>query len=178
MEVIILEVFSARLKWLREKRGLSQKQMSEILEISQPYYFKFEKGNGQPNLETLAKLPGILGESLDFLLGLTDYDNETGEVRSSYRTHLREIQFYEIRIKRGMDQIFDIDEFINIGVINPESDEKKRIKKTMQESIKRYEAEIIEIKSQMSQDAEKLKLLLPEIPLISEKTKEFLESLK
>lgn len=68
-------IFSQRLKWLREKKGFTQKEMAEKLGISQQYYGRFEKGAGQPNLETLFKLRYILGESLDFLLGvyLEDY---------------------------------------------------------------------------------------------------------
>lgn len=62
-------LFPYRLKWLREKHGFSQKEMAEKLEISQPYYNKFEKGTGQPNLETLWRIRHVLGEPIDFIIG-------------------------------------------------------------------------------------------------------------
>lgn len=78
-----MEVFSARLKWLREKSGKSQRAMSELIGVSQPYYLKFEKGNGEPNLETLVKLSSVFNESTDFLLGITDYDKIGFEIYES-----------------------------------------------------------------------------------------------
>lgn len=76
--------FSQRLKWLREKKGLTQKDMAEKLGISQQYYGRFEKGTGQPNLESLYKLRHILGESLDFLLGVYIEDSFAQELYDSY----------------------------------------------------------------------------------------------
>lgn len=68
-----MDIFSARLKWLREQKGLSQQQMADKLNLSQSYYGRFERNKGEPNLETLAKLPSILGESIDFMIGVTDF---------------------------------------------------------------------------------------------------------
>ncbi|UOF90768.1 helix-turn-helix transcriptional regulator [Fodinisporobacter ferrooxydans] len=69
-------IFSQRLKWLREKRGLTQAEMAEKLNMSQPGYSKIESGRSEPNLETLVKLPKILGEDLNFIVGLDDYTFE------------------------------------------------------------------------------------------------------
>lgn len=79
-----MTIFSQRLKWLREKKGLTQKEIAEKLGISQQYYGRFEKGTGQPNLETLFKLRHILGESLDFLLGVYIEDYLAEELYDSY----------------------------------------------------------------------------------------------
>lgn len=70
--MLSLEIFSARLKWLRENKGYTQKEMAEKLELSQQYYGRFEKNKGEPSLETLAKLAKILREDANFLIGLTD----------------------------------------------------------------------------------------------------------
>ncbi|MCP3810075.1 helix-turn-helix domain-containing protein [Paenibacillus sp. Lou8.1] len=79
-----MEIFSARLKWLREKQGITQKDMAEFLSVSQPYYGRFEKGTGQPNLESLVKLPIILDESLDFICGVTSIDREARDISKVY----------------------------------------------------------------------------------------------
>lgn len=73
-------VFSERIKTLREFYRYSQKEMAELIGISQPYYFKFEKGNGEPNLETLVKIADILKTTTDFLLGRDKNEVEKGVV--------------------------------------------------------------------------------------------------
>lgn len=80
-----MDIFSARLKWLRERKGYTQKEMAEKLGITQSYYAKFEYGQRQPNLETLAKLPDLLDESIDFLLGLEVFDAKGNELFNSCR---------------------------------------------------------------------------------------------
>ncbi|OME12786.1 helix-turn-helix domain-containing protein [Paenibacillus odorifer] len=65
-------MFAERLKELREERRYSQKKLSEMLNLSQPYYGRFERSTGEPNLQTLIKLSKILNVSVDYLLGLTD----------------------------------------------------------------------------------------------------------
>lgn len=102
-----MEVFSARLKWARERIGYSQKEMAEMLGISQSYYFKFEKGTGEPNLETLAKLPSILNEDVDFFLGL-QFSRRTrkliGEYKStrfSYKRSKKKYEFISNMVKNG-----------------------------------------------------------------------------
>lgn len=79
-----MDIFSQRLKWLREKSGLTQKQVADKLGISQQYYGRFEKGTGQPNLETLVKIRKLFNESLDFLLGVTDFDKHAEILHSFF----------------------------------------------------------------------------------------------
>jgi transcriptional regulator with XRE-family HTH domain len=80
-----MSVFSERLKWLRERKGLTQKEMAEKLDISRSNYSKYEYGQREPTIETLRKFPDILGESLDFLVGVIDYDSETETVMDELR---------------------------------------------------------------------------------------------
>ncbi|MGG4217321.1 helix-turn-helix transcriptional regulator [Paenibacillus jamilae] len=79
-----MEVFSARLKWLRESKGFSQQEMADKLGLSQSYYGRFERDKGEPNLETLAKIPAILEQSIDFLLGITDFTYNATIIRDKF----------------------------------------------------------------------------------------------
>lgn len=67
-----MEIFSERLKLMREKKGFSQNDMAEKLGISQSYYGRFERNKGEPNLEALAKIATVLEVNSDYLIGLTD----------------------------------------------------------------------------------------------------------
>lgn len=158
LEVNILEIFSARLKWLRDKKGYSQKEMADLLGVSQPYYFKFEKGTGQPNLETLKKLPGVLGESLDFMIGVTDFETESRRIFAE----LSDIVF---RIERGRDELNfylqnEMGQFKDVEELNI------RITK-LQSGIDVYTKRFLDKKLEYIRKIES-------IPLISEKTTDYI----
>lgn len=60
------------LKELRIDRNLTQKQLSEMLDLSKNTVCEYEKGRAEPSIETLLKLSAIFGVSVDYLLGRED----------------------------------------------------------------------------------------------------------
>jgi len=58
-----------RLKELREQRGLSQKQVSEVLGCSSVTYLRYENGTHDPSIETLINLADFFGVSIDYMVG-------------------------------------------------------------------------------------------------------------
>lgn len=58
-----------RLRELREKRGLSMKDVAKALEIPYTTYVNYEKGTREPNIEALFRLADFFGVSIDTLLG-------------------------------------------------------------------------------------------------------------
>ncbi|GFH40837.1 helix-turn-helix domain-containing protein [Lactococcus insecticola] len=69
-----------RLKTLRLEAKLTQKEISEKLEISVPAYLYWEKGTRVPSLERLQELAKILNVSTDYLLGNTNQKNMNSEL--------------------------------------------------------------------------------------------------
>ena len=67
-------ILGQRLKELREEMGLTQKQLSEKLQMNSVTYLHYEKGQREPPLSLLADMSKFFGVSVDFLLGLTDYN--------------------------------------------------------------------------------------------------------
>ncbi len=61
-----------RLKELRESKGLTQKQLSEKLNIHSVTYLHYEKEQREPPLSLLADMAVFFGVSVDYLLGLND----------------------------------------------------------------------------------------------------------
>lgn len=60
---------SERLKELRTKRGLSQKEVAQALNISQTILSGYEIGYRTPSIENLLKLSSLYNCSTDYLLG-------------------------------------------------------------------------------------------------------------
>ncbi|WP_157685610.1 helix-turn-helix domain-containing protein [Paenibacillus donghaensis] len=88
-----MDIFSARLKWARERKYISQKDMAEKIGMSPQGYGKIENGQREPNLETLSKLPEILGESVDFLIGVTDFDKHGYNLLMLYKQAFSNVVF-------------------------------------------------------------------------------------
>lgn len=66
------EKFNENLKAVREKRGFSQKEMSEQIGVAKSTYSLYESGNREPNVQTIKKIADILNVSADELLGLIE----------------------------------------------------------------------------------------------------------
>lgn len=64
-----------RLKDIREDKDITQKTLSEYLNIKQNTYSQYETGQRQIPIETLIKLAIYFETSTDYILGLTDVSN-------------------------------------------------------------------------------------------------------
>ncbi len=61
-----------RLKDLREDNDKYQKDIADLLGISQQYYSEYEKGNRTIPIQHLMTLAKYYHTSVDYLVGLTD----------------------------------------------------------------------------------------------------------
>lgn len=61
-----------RIRALREDRDLKQKDLAELLQITQSTYSDYERGNVNIPIDTLKKMALFYGTSIDYMLELTD----------------------------------------------------------------------------------------------------------
>lgn len=66
------EVLGKRLRYLRDKRGLSQKFVAEKLGIANNTLSGYESGDRNPSPKLIAELAGFYDVTTDYLLGKTD----------------------------------------------------------------------------------------------------------
>lgn len=62
----------SNLKLLRDERGVSQKEVADLLGVTQPMITKYENGTIEPDLRTLKYLADYFETSVDFIIGHTD----------------------------------------------------------------------------------------------------------
>lgn len=62
--------FGQRLKELRKAKGLTQKQLADLLGVKNSIISFYEVGDRIPSPEVIKKLAAVLHVSADFLLGL------------------------------------------------------------------------------------------------------------
>ncbi len=60
--------FGEKLHTLRRRNGLTQKQISNMLGVSQVYIVQLEKGQKTPNIAMLLKICDLFGTSCDKLI--------------------------------------------------------------------------------------------------------------
>lgn len=64
---------NGRLKLLREEKGLTQKELADILKLSASSIAMYESGKRDPDTSTIKSLAVLFNCSTDFLLGLSNY---------------------------------------------------------------------------------------------------------
>lgn len=62
----------SNLKMLRTNAGISQKQLADIINVSQQSINKYENHEVEPNIETLSLIADFFDVSIDYLVGRTD----------------------------------------------------------------------------------------------------------
>lgn len=61
-----------RLRALREKRGMTQRELADAIGVSRQAIGFYESGEREPDLTTIQKLAHALGTSVSYLVGETD----------------------------------------------------------------------------------------------------------
>lgn len=76
MEVHIM--FNKRLREMRMKRGFTQQNMADKINVALRSYQCYETGTRNPSFDLLIKIADILNISTDYLLGRDDYLKSCG----------------------------------------------------------------------------------------------------
>lgn len=65
----------ARLKELRQQRGISQQSLADAIGVSQQSINKYENHNVEPDIRTLIALADFFHTSVDYLIGHTSINH-------------------------------------------------------------------------------------------------------
>ncbi len=68
-----MKIFQERLIEQRKLNKITQRQLANLLNISQPSYIRYENGTSEPTLENLVKIADCFDVSVDYLLGRVEY---------------------------------------------------------------------------------------------------------
>ncbi len=72
----VVEVVVMRIKEIREKKGILQKDLAARLGIANNTFSQYENGKREPDVETLKRIAEALGVSLDELVGVEGQKKE------------------------------------------------------------------------------------------------------
>lgn len=68
-------IFGDRLKLLRNRKGLSQSEFAKQIGVSKSSVNMYERGDREPNFETLEAIADYFNVDLDYLMGKSDVEN-------------------------------------------------------------------------------------------------------
>lgn len=69
-------MFQTRLKQLRESKNLTQKNLAEILNLTQSTIAYYETGQKLPTIDNLLAIANFFSVSTDYLLGINEYTDK------------------------------------------------------------------------------------------------------
>ena len=83
-----------RLKALREDRDITQRTLSDYLNIRQNTYSQYENGQRQLPIDTLIKLADYFDTSTDYILELTDNPNKYPRSKKQQKDKAHRLVFF------------------------------------------------------------------------------------
>lgn len=111
-----------KLKELRKKNGLSQIEIAKLLNVSQSNYSKYERGDIEPDLETLKKMSYYLNASIDEIVENKLFNNTQ--------------QNQELNIVLNQLNHVEISKLIHYAegmIMNRQYDQKQKVTKIIEE---------------------------------------------
>lgn len=84
-----MSTFGSRLRSLRSQRGLTQKDFSKLLQLSESAIGMYERDQREPSLELVRRMADFFEVSIDYILGRDHYVSE-GRSRYSAAEHWTE----------------------------------------------------------------------------------------
>ena len=92
------------LKILRVRAGLSQKQLADIVNVSQQSINKYENHDVEPNIETLSLLADFFETTIDYIVGNSKEERKPEPVKE-YSLNEKEKEFMDCyRLLRKTDR--------------------------------------------------------------------------
>ena len=88
-------ILAQRLRSLRKEKGLTQLEISKMIEISNTTLSQYESNKRMPGFNVLCQLAEIYDSTSDYLLGITN--QRTQRPRSSTVTHEEYVLFEKLK---------------------------------------------------------------------------------
>lgn len=97
--------FGKKLKKIRKSLGLSQKDLADIMEVSQRTISHYESGDSFPDVLTVCRLAYAFNMSLEHLLGYDGAKDENGygELREMTLRFIEKRKRYEEEFKQKLE---------------------------------------------------------------------------
>lgn len=73
-------MFGSRLKDLRKEKGITQKQLADMLKVGRPTIAGYETKGKEPDFDTVVLLADYFGVTVDYMLGRDETRKKPAEI--------------------------------------------------------------------------------------------------
>jgi len=102
------DTFAIRLKALRKKKGLSQAQLADLIEVHFAQVSRYERGETKPNADAMTKLAKTLNTTVDYLMnGTTDEQVKNSGLDKEIISRFKEVQLLDMEEKKVVLSLLD-----------------------------------------------------------------------
>ena len=103
-----MKTLGQKFKILRQKKGVNQKTMADLLEVSIPAYSKLETGITDPNFSRLNQIAEVHGINIRQLLNVGE-DERTEQVEEieGLRAKVETLELSVIRLQSKLIDLYD-----------------------------------------------------------------------
>jgi len=103
-----MKTLGQKFKILRQKKGVNQKTMADLLEVSIPAYSKLETGITDPNFSRLTQIAAVHGINIRQLLNVgEDEKTEQAEELEGLRAKVETLELSVIRLQSKLIDLYD-----------------------------------------------------------------------
>jgi len=103
-----MKTLGQKFKILRQKKGVNQKTMADLLEVSIPAYSKLETGITDPNFSRLNQIAEVHGLNIRQLLNVgEDEKTEQAEELEVLRAKVETLELSVIRLQSKLIDLYD-----------------------------------------------------------------------
>ena len=100
------------LKVLRSEFAITQKQLADVIGVSQQSINKYENHNIEPDIETLKRIADYFDTSIDFLVGFSSERRKTGlsnsqDISRQESSLIRKYRILTPKEKQSIDLILE-----------------------------------------------------------------------
>lgn len=97
-----------RIKSIRTKKNISQKELAEALNVNRSAISLYETNRKSPSRENTYKIATVLGVSIDYLLGMqTDLSLETEKINSETAHLMKRLDKMPQETKQNIIKLID-----------------------------------------------------------------------
>jgi|GEM_PF-293404 len=110
--------FNERIKSLREREKLTQKQIAEILDISKSAYVKYERGEREPRYGILLALSQYFDVTVDYILGKSNEENPYVDTIDELKNIVQSTYFSETHGKNKKNAQKMLADYMQIALLS------------------------------------------------------------
>lgn len=118
--------FGEKLKYLREKHGLTQEELGKLVNLTKGNISKYERNTHQPNFDTLTFFADYFCVSLDYLLGRVEYRN-TPSKESKVDPIGKSIEYLSEESKEDLEEYIELLQLREMKKRNRDEIGRKRV---------------------------------------------------